>query len=206
MRLLLQTVSSLKRDNEKMKRDNESLISQLGAVQMRSSSGESVSDTRRFLWRITNWSATLRDAKNHKIQKIFSDDFYSSYPGYKLCVCAIPNGKPDCRGYGHHFGASIHISKGNYDDLLEWPFKQTFKLSIVHVNPLLTITKTLNPEDFLASEPESNWHCLMRPKKERNDSGFGKLLLASHQTLETMGFTADDALLIMAEIFPPGYK
>ena len=184
MDLLLQTVSSLKRENESLK-------AMLGAV--RSPSGDPTTCT--FFWRIRNWSAVLRDAKNHTTEKIFSDGFYTDYPGYKLCLGARANGKPGC--LGSHIYVYVHIMKGEYDDLLKWPFQQTFKLSIVSQEPI----PPEKWERFRVVINANDYHheCLERPKQKVHEAGL-YCSMASHQELETLKCATDDALLIKIEV------
>ena len=49
----------------------------------------------------------------------YSDSFYSSPSGYKLCLKVLANGEHD--GKGTHLSVYLRVLKGPYDTSLKWP-------------------------------------------------------------------------------------
>ena len=187
MDLLLQKVSDLKIENEDLKR------------QLRATTGQVCT----FFWRIKNWPNVLQDAKNHKCEIIYSESFYTGYPGYKLRLVFKPNNT----GGSHEFyvGVYLQVMKGEYDDLLEWPFPLKFNLSIVDQQPNSTAANITHIVDA------SVWHAntttvelaLKKPTAETNEKGFGCPQFTTHHSLQTRKYirTEDKSLLIKAEVY-----
>ena len=76
--------------------------------------------TGEFIWRIPDVQRRIREAKSGRMSSIYSPPFYTSKPGYKMCMRCYLNG--DGIGEGRHLSLFIVIMKGEYDALLLWPF------------------------------------------------------------------------------------
>ena len=81
-----------------------------------------------YLWKIPEIHTRRREARDGTTVSIYSPPFYTSKTGYKMCLRAYLNG--DGIGKGSHVSFFWVMMKGDYDDLLKWPFigKVTIKL------------------------------------------------------------------------------
>ena len=204
MDLLLQKVSDLKRANTSEHMDLLQKVSDLRIEnedlkrQLRATTGKVCT----FFWRIKNWPDVLQEAKNHKCETIYSESFYTGYPGYKLRLMFKPN---KTKGGSHEFyvGVLLQVLKGEYDDLLEWPFPLKYKLFIVDQQPNVTaanLTKIVDPIKWLHLDVEE---VLKKPTAEYNKMGFGFLDFATHHSLQTRTYIRkeDKSLLIKIEVY-----
>ncbi len=90
----------------------------------------------RFLWRIPDVKKRIQSAKDKIITSIYSPPFYTGQNGYKMCIRAYLNGDGDEHT---HLSVFFVLMKGEYDPLLEFPFKHKFSLVLVDQNE--------NPQD-----------------------------------------------------------
>ena len=109
---------------------------------------------------------------------IYSESFYSSPGGYRMCIRVDPSGTSD---EGTHVSVFSQLVCGPYDDNLTWPFLGTVTVELLNqvadanhhsmVIPFLTIHKThigsawgydkFLPHDELFNDPSSNTQYLM---------------------------------------------
>ena len=189
MDLLLQKVSDLTIENEHLKR------------QLHATTGQVCT----FFWRIKNWPDVLQDAKNHKCEIIYSESFYTGYPGYKLCLKFKPNNtKVGRENHAFYVGVFLQVMKGEYDDLLEWPFPLKYELFIVDQQPNSAAASMTRMFDT------TKWHtdtvavreALRKPTAEYNDKGLGCPQFTTHHSLQTRKYirTEDKSLLIKVEV------
>ena len=78
---------------------------------------------------------------------ISSQQFYSSRYGYKMCLRLFLQGRGrDC---GHYLSLALMLMRGEYDNILSWPFPFQVKLSLI--NQLCQgsddVTHTIIPDD-----------------------------------------------------------
>ena len=64
---------------------------------------------------ITNFT----EKRNNKVW--YSLPFYTHPRGYKVCLTVYANGEGD--GEGTHISVSAYLMRGEFDDLLKWPFQ-----------------------------------------------------------------------------------
>ena len=87
-----------------------------------------LSNDGSYIWKITGVAKKLKDAMTEKQISIYSPPFYSSSTGYKMCMRLYLHGD----GHARRTHASLFfvIMRGNYDNILQWPFnhKITFCL------------------------------------------------------------------------------
>ena len=50
----------------------------------------------------------------------YSPPFYTHLGGYRICLGVHANGIGD--GEGTHVTVAVHLMRGEFDDLLKWPF------------------------------------------------------------------------------------
>ncbi|CAF0872261.1 unnamed protein product [Rotaria sordida] len=116
-----------------------------------------------YLWRIDNIQQLFRNAKNaSKPISIISPSFYTSKYGYKLSLRLYLNGDTSVRD--KYLSLYITIMRGEYDSLLNWPFKYPITLCLYDRNSkqdhvVHTITPDLDSDSF------------QQPKMDANKSG-----------------------------------
>ncbi|XP_048456605.1 TNF receptor-associated factor 5-like isoform X1 [Rhincodon typus] len=143
----------------------------------------------KLIWKINNYRARKQEAAEGRTPSLFSQPFYTSRCGYRLCARAYLNG--DGTGKGTHLSLFFVVMKGDYDSLLVWPFKQKVTLLLLDQGP----KKNHIVELFKADASSTSFQ---RPISEMNiASGCPKFV--SHTMLEsgkTATFIKDDTLFI----------
>ena len=142
-----------------------------------------------FLWKIQGISKRREDARTGKYTSIFSLPFYSSRYGYKMCLRLYILG--DGIGKGTHMSLFFVIMKGEFDNILHWPFthKVTFKLINKHGG--CDVVESIRPGLF-----SSSFH---QPKSDMNVAS-GCPRFVSIKELLQEGFIVDDTIFIEVEV------
>ncbi|XP_072487869.1 TNF receptor-associated factor 1 isoform X1 [Notamacropus eugenii] len=111
-----------------------------------------------YLWKITNFTRRCHESACGRIISLFSPAFYTARYGYKLCLRIYPNG--DGTGKGTHLSLFIVIMKGEYDSLLEWPFRNKVTFMLLDQNNREHVTDSFHPDpasgSFQRPQGESN--------------------------------------------------
>ena len=73
---------------------------------------------------------TLKDFNEHRrnSKEWISEPFYSNPRGYKMCLSVDANGYGECKGT--HVSVFVHLMRGEFDNILKWPFRGTI---IIHL-------------------------------------------------------------------------
>eukprot|EP00058_Branchiostoma_floridae_P007009 XP_002592497.1 hypothetical protein BRAFLDRAFT_68988 [Branchiostoma floridae] len=121
-----------RRDKEKIKelqnrlRSNERILARhetaLEERDSRLSTLEFGSYDGKLTWKIDDFKHRRQNAISGKDIKIDSPNFYTSRYGYKMFARIYLDG--DGEGKGTHISVFLVIVKGDYDQLLTWPFRQ----------------------------------------------------------------------------------
>ena len=82
-----------------------------------------------LLWKITNYKKRKADAIAGKTLSLYSQPFYTSRHGYKMCGRVYLNG--DGMGKGTHISLFFTLMRGDYDALLDWPFRHRVTFQIL---------------------------------------------------------------------------
>ena len=138
-----------------------------------------------LLWKITEIRRRRREAVNGKTPSIYSQPFYTSPNGYKMCARLYLNG--DGMGRGSHLSLFFVIMRGEYDSLLPWPFQQKVTLILIDQGGRHHISDTFRPDPSSSS--------FKRPRSEMNIAS-GCPLFVSLSTLDGGGYITDDTLFI----------
>lgn len=113
---------------------------------------------------------------------------------YKLRLTIYLNG--DGKGKGTHLGMFLNIMRGEYDDILEWPFRKRITFSILDMGGKQQHFKdTLKPEAYLRAS-DKQFH---KPVSECN-RGWGFADFISHKKLLEGNFVKDNILTIRCEL------
>lgn len=74
-----------------------------------------------FIWKLKFRKSTIQ---------LFSPPFYTSKYGYKMCLCAyISFGTGDQK----YLSVDFLLMKGEYDDLLKWPFRLPVTIELINL-------------------------------------------------------------------------
>ncbi|XP_068683551.1 TNF receptor-associated factor 4-like [Montipora foliosa] len=147
-----------------------------------------------FLWKIRGFDEILQQAKTGYEDEIKSAPFYTSEFGYKVRMSLYPNGNG--KGKNTHLSIFIIIMKGDYDSILQWPFRKRVKFTLIEPKE--------NPEDrnnissTTESQNEGKWNS--KPKTEENRVARGFPQFVSHDKLMKSGYILDDTIFIEARI------
>ena len=135
-----------------------------------------------FLWKVSNFRKKHEEAKSRKVEAIYSESFYTSKGGYKMCLKLYPNG--DRMSRNMCLTLQLVIKEGKYDDVLPWPFSQLVTLQCLHRNELEKITRTFVPS-------------IDRPTNNTNkESNFFPNFIDMSQINEIPGFIQNDTIYL----------
>ena len=140
--------------------------------------------TTPFQWRIENWPEKMQDAKKGGQRDFYSEPFYTSHPGYKLCLNIYPNGWGSEEG--SNVGLALRLMRGEYDEELQWPF--SFKYSLLLNGEEKSYTKEIDPASV--SSPEAFQKPLTKMNVGHGWSGF-----ISHLDLRNGGYVGPNKML-----------
>ena len=138
-----------------------------------------------LLWKITEIRRRRREAATGKTPSIYSQPFYTSANGYKMCARLYLNG--DGMGRGTHLSLFFVVMRGEYDSLLPWPFHQKVTLVLIDQEGHRHISDTFRPDPSSSS--------FKRPRSEMNIAS-GCPLFVSLATLNGGGYVKDDTMFI----------
>jgi TNF receptor-associated factor 3 len=138
-----------------------------------------------LLWKITEIRRRRREAVSGKTPSIYSQPFYTSPNGYKMCARLYLNG--DGMGRGTHLSLFFVVMRGEYDSLLVWPFHQKVTLVLIDQEGRRHISDTFRPDPSSSS--------FKKPRTEMNIAS-GCPLFVSLATLDSGGYVRDDTLFI----------
>ena len=146
-----------------------------------------------FPWKIQNASKCIEDARTGKCMSIDSPSFLSNPNygcGYKMCLRLYMLG--DGIGKGTHMSLFFVVMKGEFDNILQWPFthKVTFKL-INQCGGGCNVVESICPDPF-----SSSFH---QPKSDMNVAS-GCPRFVSIKELLQEGFIVDDTIFIKVEV------
>ena len=129
----------------------------------------------------------MDDFEQHKksTDEWYSPPFYTHLGGYRMCLSAYANGNGD--GEGTHVSVYVRLMRGEFDDLLKWPFCGDITIQLKKNDPP-HYQKITNLNDSLSNKN------VCKPTKERN-SGWGRSKHISHADLYAGGYLKDDKLV-----------
>ena len=144
-------------------------------------------NSKKYVWKISNFRQTLKEAQNGVREKIVSDPFYTAPQEYKLQAQLYPN------GYGRHKGtylsAFVFTLKGEYDAILPWPFAKEVILTIVDQQQNVADRQNIRDSLILQNEgPNSRGCCCFY------------FNLGSYEELGMRKYIVDDTLFLRVEI------
>ncbi|WKX92007.1 hypothetical protein Q1695_010216 [Nippostrongylus brasiliensis] len=117
------------------------------------------------IFRIKNINMTILNARNEANQLLFSQPFETHRYGYKMTLIIAPFG--DAGSARQYLSVYVTIVKGDYDDVLRWPFIYPITFIAHAANSRDNLTKKLVPNPT----PENDVF-LGRPKTRNAAFGF----------------------------------
>ena len=138
-----------------------------------------------LLWKIGGCKRKRQDAINGVKTALYSDPFYSSQFGYKMCAKIYMNG--DGFGKGSHLSLFFVVMRGDYDALQTWPFQK--KITMM----LLGQGNGDHMIDAFHSDPQSS--SFQRPKSDMNIAS-GSPLFMPLDSLNNRQYIKDDVMFV----------
>ena len=142
-----------------------------------------------LMWNIPQFSQRRADAQNGKYTSIFSLPFYSGRYGYKMCLRLYIMG--DGIGKGTHLSLFFVVMRGEFDNILQWPFTHKVTFKLINQAGGQDIVDTFQPDPMSSS--------FRKPKSDMNIAS-GCPRFVSHTELERGGFIVDDTVFIKCMI------
>ena len=145
-----------------------------------------------MVWKIPQFSQCMDNARTGKYTSILSRPFYSSRYGYKMCLRLYILG--DGIGKGTHMSLFFVVMKGEFDNILHWPFTHKVTFKLINQCGSCDIIDILQP-DLLNSS-------FQKPKFDMNVAS-GCPRFVSMNELMQGGFIVDDTIFIKVKVDVP---
>ena len=142
-----------------------------------------------MIWKIPQFSQRKADAENGKYTSIFSLPFYSGRYGYKMCLRLYIMG--DGIGKGTHLSLFFVVMRGEFDNILQWPFTHKVTFKLINQAGGRDIVDTFQPDPMSSS--------FKKPTSDMNVAS-GCPRFVSHTELERGGFIVDDTVFIKCTV------
>ena len=146
-----------------------------------------------FVWKIPEIQRRRHEAKIGKTVSLYSAPFYTGRHSYKVCLRLYMDG--DGSGKNTHLSYFLTVMRGEYDALLEWPFKQTVILMLLDQDKAKDIVQSFRPEPSSSS--------FQRPRNEMNIAS-GCPMFAPLSILNNSSYVKDDTMFLKCRIETTG--
>ncbi|XP_035671213.1 TNF receptor-associated factor 3-like [Branchiostoma floridae] len=147
---------------------------------------ETASFDGTLLWKIKDYTRRKHDATTGRTLSLYSQPFYTSRNGYKMCARVYLNG--DGMGKGTHMSLFFVVMRGDYDALLPWPFRQKVTLMLLDQDQgRRHLSDTFRPDPTSSS--------FKRPTSDMNIAS-GCPLFVSQAVVEGSPYLKDDTIFI----------
>ena len=142
-----------------------------------------------MIWKIPQFAQRQSDAKTGKYTSVFSLPFYTCRYGYKMCLRLYICG--DGIGKGSHMSLFFVVMKGEFDNILKWPFMHRVTFRLINQKGHQDVIDTFQPDPTSSS--------FKKPKADMNiASGCPRFVL--QKELKDNGFVVDDTIFIKCEV------
>ncbi len=142
-----------------------------------------------MIWKIPQFSQRMADAQTGRYTSIFSLPFHTGRYGYKMCLRLYILG--DGIGKNTHMSLFFVVMKGEFDNILPWPFTHKVTFKLINQTGGRDIIDTFQPDPMSSS--------FRKPKSDMNIAS-GCPRFASHTELKNNGFIVDDTVFIKCSI------
>ncbi|XP_031570478.1 TNF receptor-associated factor 2-like [Actinia tenebrosa] len=148
-----------------------------------------------MLFKITQVARKRADAVSGRQISFYSPAFYTDPHGYKMCARIYLNG--DGMGKGSHISLFFVVMRGEYDALLQWPFRQKVTMMLLDQD---------NEEHVIdAFRPDPSSSSFQRPRGEMNIAS-GCPLFCPHSELQRHAYIRDDTMFVKIIVDRPDWK
>jgi uncharacterized protein YoxC len=154
------------------------------------------STTGVYIWKVNELQRRYQEARIGKTVSLYSPPFYTTIHGYRLCLRCYLYG--DGQGKGTHISIFVVLMRGEYDDLLAWPFSHRVALSLINQD------HPLGPEKAITHKfvPNSDSSSFQKPKDTFNiASGFPEF--APLNIISNPSFVKNDTIYFRVKLDPP---
>ena len=182
-------IASLRTQITKLEKQIRSKSAELEDRDFRLSLIENSNHDGTMIWKIPQFSQRKADAENGKYTSIFSLPFYTGRYGYKMCLRLYIMG--DGIGKGTHLSLFFVVMRGEFDNILQWPFTHKVTFKLINQAGGRDIVDTFQPDPMSSS--------FRKPKSDMNIAS-GCPRFVSHTELERGGFIVDDTIFIKSMI------
>ncbi len=160
----------------------------LAEQELRIQSLESAAYNGILVWKISDFARRRRDAISGKTTSFYSPAFFTSYHGYKMRTRIYLNG--DGMGKGTHLSLFFVVMKGNYGNILDWPFRQKVTFLLFDQGNRKHVTDS-------SFQPDPTSSSFKKPTHEMNIAS-GYPLFASLSALDNSNYAyiKDDYLFV----------
>ncbi|XP_019852876.1 PREDICTED: TNF receptor-associated factor 3-like isoform X1 [Amphimedon queenslandica] len=175
-----------------LERNNTALIDKVNDVESRITTLERATFNATKVWKIKQLQQQINDAMAGNCTSIDSSPFYSNplnSHGYKMCLRLYILG--DGIGKGTHMSLFFVVMKGEFDNILQWPFTHKVTFKLINQCGARDIMDVFQPDPFSPS--------FQKPKSDMNVP-YGCPRFVSIKELMQGGFIEDDAIFIKAEV------
>ncbi|XP_078489865.1 TNF receptor-associated factor 3-like [Ciona intestinalis] len=142
------------------------------------------------LWKINNFHRRKREAESGRALSMYSQPFYTSRYGYKMCARVYLNG--DGMGKGTHVSLFFVLMKGEYDNILPWPFRQKVTLMLLDQG-----LDRRHLSDMFRPDPTSS--SFTKPTSDMNIAS-GCPLFVAQNLIEGSSYVKDDVMFIRIHV------
>ncbi|XP_060067107.1 TNF receptor-associated factor 3-like [Ylistrum balloti] len=139
-----------------------------------------------LMWKIRDYRRRKMEAVNGRTLSLYSQPFYTSQYGYKLCGRVYLNG--DGTGKGAYLSFFVVVMKGDFDALLPWPFMLPVTFMLLDQNG----TGLHERESFTPNPTSNSFH---KPTTEMNVA-CGVPRFVSHTKLESDTYLKEDIVFL----------
>ena len=185
---ILQHLMPEELEKDELRKDKE-IASLKASVAKLEKQIENSSYDGNMVWKIPQFSQRMTDAEHGKYTSIFSLPFYTSRYGFKMCLRLYILG--DGIGKDTHMSLFFVIMKGEFDNILQWPFTHKVTFKLLNQTGGRDILDTFQPDPMSSS--------FKKPKSDMNIAS-GCPRFVSHQDLKNGGFILDDTIFIRCTV------
>ncbi|XP_060585113.1 TNF receptor-associated factor 3-like isoform X2 [Ruditapes philippinarum] len=163
---------------------------QMAELDLRFQILETASYDGTLMWKLRDYARRKQDAVQGRTLSLYSQPFYTHRYGYKMCARVYLNG--DGMGKGSHMSLFFVVMRGEYDNLLPWPFQQKVTMTLLDQE-----TGQCNLSDSFRPDPTSS--SFRKPTTDMNIAS-GCPLFVSHAVLETAKYVKEDTIMIKFQV------
>lgn len=173
--------------------ENKIVLSEvrIAELESRMNISERMSFNGILTWKIDNFTRKRADALCGKTNSIYSNPFYTSTAGYKVCARFYPNG--DGMGKNTHCSLFFVVMKGEFDAILKWPFKQRVTFMLLDVE---------NGNDHHSDSffPDISSTSFKRPTNDMNIASGCPLFVPQHKVEQDKYYNKKEDFIILRVI------